>query len=59
MVGNDAGVRGRDAGVVSCGKLGAGDSQTATFSLSVLGNVRFLLHRRLAAMHYCNGVLVT
>ena len=38
------GIRGRDAGVLSCGKLGAGDSETAKLSLVVLGTIikRFL-----------------
>jgi len=37
-----SGVQGRDAGVLSCGKLGAEYNETATVSLVVLGKRRSL-----------------
>ena len=37
-----AGVEGRDAGLLSCSKLGADDSETAKLNLTVLGNDFYL-----------------
>lgn len=33
-----AGIEGRDAGLLNCGKLGVDDRQKATLNITVLGN---------------------